>query len=546
MTSSILTSEAEGDKLPWEAAGDSDDRRLAAMGLTVSGLNALCREYGIAPLSDPAAPATAAFSALAPRQIHMDTYAACAESLSDVVAVQQEVGSSGTQMTAGQLTDPTPRFAPTRVRGAWGGWGLYEEALRGDPVIADAVQTHTEALVSGDWTIQSPKDIPKGKKRKVEAFIRRHNTALRDLDGGGWTRFIEHACSFIYMGCAPFEPVYRLHRDGAVTISKLAWRSLSTVSRWIMDPRQQQLLAGEFQTWGGDGGLHYYLSAGGLMSWDHKLLLVNIGALGNNFEGVSPLRSCLVYIKLKQVLVQIAGVSAEIYGVPIATIRRDPAWAGNPNSGQGAASKGDLKAMFRTVLRQRSVDGPRWVMPDGTLYELHAPPGTMPDLLALISYCDQQILLRMGLEGSLLGMGDRGGARSLGEQKDKESRRVRHYFARLIARPINEILRKMCIEQVGELPEYPEMVCNFGDDEGEVAAWVELMTRLFGAVIALWPTSVQEQAVRKLKLPPEVLAELTAARELSGVMAQSTLVPQGLQPAMPQAVREGEDASRQE
>lgn len=507
MSSSILTHD---DGLEWQPTQESDDRKLGAMGLTVAGLNALCKEYGIAPLDEPATPQIVAYEARQEREIHKATYVACAEAMDSVIATQPELGSSGTRMIAGTLSDPTPRFAPTRVRGVWGGWGAYEEALRGDPVVADAVQTHTEALVSADWKIEMPKDLPKGKKRKVEAFCARHNSALKHLDDGGWTRFIEHACSFLWCGAAPFEVVHRMHEDGTTTIAKLAWRSLSTVSRWIMDDRQQRLLVAEFQAWTGAGGLHYYLSAGGQMSWHHKLLLINIGALGNNFEGISPLRSCLVYIKLKQVLVQIAGVSAEIYGVPIATIRRDPAWASNLSS-QGSASKGDLKALFRSVIRQRSVDGPRWVMPDGTLYELHAPPGTMPDLLALIAYCDQQILLRMGQEGSLLGMGDRGGARSLGEQKDKESRRVRHYFAKLIARPINELLRKMCIEQVGELPEYPELTCSFSDDEEEVGAWTERMVKLFGPGLAAWPPSVQAQAVSKLKLPPDTLAEMALA-----------------------------------
>jgi hypothetical protein len=257
--------------------------------------------------------------------------------------------------------------------------------------------------------------------------------------------------------------------------------------------------------------MHYYLSARGQRSFEHKLMLVNIGALGNNFEGISPLRSCLVYIKLKQVLVQIAGVSAEVYGVPIATLRRDPTWAASAaGNGQSAAKREDLRAMLRSLLRMRSVDGPRWVLPDGVLYELHAPPGMMPDLLSLIAYCDRQILIRLGLEGSMLGLDGQGGARSLGEQKDRESRRVRHYFARLIARPINEILRKMAREQIGELEEWPELVCSFGDDEIEVNAWIDSMVKLFGASFKAWPKSIQAQAVEKLKMPPQVIAEMAA------------------------------------
>ncbi len=513
MSSSPIITESSGDKLDWQPAGvsEQDRRQLASMGLTVSGLNALCREYGIAPLEEPSVPQITAFSALAKEQVHQDTYAACAEMLGDVLAVQQEIGTAGTQMYNGQLTDPTPRYSPTRVRGVWGGWGLYEEALRGDPVIADAIQTHTEALVSADWKIQAPKNVPRGMRTKMNLFVKRHNAALKDLDGGGWTRFLEHACSFLYMGCAPFEPVYKLHSDGAVSFAKLAWRSLSTVHRWIMDPRQQELLVGEFCAFAGGAGVHYYLSARGQYSFEHKLMLVNIGALGNNFEGISPLRSCLVYIKLKQVLVQIAGVSAEVYGVPIATLRRDPTWAASSaGNGQGSAKREDLRAMLRTLLRMRSVDGPRWVLPDGVLYELHAPPGAMPDLLALIAYCDRQILMRMGLEGSMLGLDGQGGARSLGEQKDRESRRVRHYFARLIARPINEILRKMAREQIGELEEWPELVCNFGDDEIEVNAWIDSMVKLFGPSFRAWPKSVQAQAAEKLKMPPQIIAEMAA------------------------------------
>lgn len=533
MASPIITEDDGG--LDWKPLGaEPPEQFLDRLGLTMPTLNALLRSYDIKPLELPEAPRPMQYSPRLPAQIDRTTYASCAETLS-VVGVQPEIGTSGTQMQSGQLTDPTARFAPMMVRGAYGGWGLYDEVWRGDPLVADSIQTHTEMLVSADWSIQMPKEVPRGKKR-LETFCKVHWGALQSLDGGGWSNFLDHACAMLGHGFEPFELVWRELSNSWTTWQKIAWRSPGTVARWIMDPWQRDHLATEFQAMTDAGGLHYYLAASGPMSFHHKMMVVNIGALGNNFEGVSPLRSCLVYIKLKQLLVQIAGLSAELYGVPISTLRRDPAWA-VARDGQGATSKRDLKDVFRSILRLRAVDGPRLVLPDGTLYEVHGPTGTMPQLLDLIGYCDRQVLLRYGLEGSMLGT-EGNGARSLGDTMDRQARRARHYYARLIARPFNDLLIKMCREQVGEMPEYPQLVCNFGDDDEEVSAWVTSMTELFGGPIQTWPASVQEQAVAKMKLPPQTLAELKASRSQ---LPQATLPTQQPQPQP----KEANDAPQQ-
>lgn len=518
MASPILTSD---DGLDWKPVGvEEEDKFLDRLGLSMRGLNELLRAHGITPIEYPEAPTFGKWAK--PDQCDRASWAACAESL-PTIHIQDEEGAAGTRMVAGLPTDPTRRFDPMLVRGSWGGWGLYDEVWRGDPVVADCIQTHTEALVSAEWSVQMPKQV-QGRKRLLDRFCKVHTEALQTLAGGGWSRFIEHASAFLGHGFSPFENVWKVLENGWTTWHKIAWRSPATVSRWVMDPWQRDLLAAEFQAAGDTGGLHYYLAASGDWSWHQKLLLINIGALGNNFEGLSPLRPCLVYAKLKQLLVQIAGVSAELYGVPVSTLRRDPAWA-SAREAQGATSKQDLKTVFRSILRLRAIDGPRMILPDGTLYEVHSPQGAMPALLDLIGYCDRQILLRYGLEGSMLGTAGNG-ARALGETMDRQARRVRHYYARLIARPFNELLIKMCREQVGHMPEYPQLVCNFGDDEQEVNAWLESMTKLFGGPIQTWPAPVQEQAIAKLKLPPMTFAAMPAAGPRDGLPREVNDAPE--------------------
>lgn len=454
-------------------------------------LNGLCAAYGVAPLEIPEMPPVEELHLEALPNFEIAGSTRCAE------LIQAEIGAPGQHMPGGRPVDPNPQYGPLAVRGAWGGMGLYEYFLRSDGLIGDAVQTHTEILVSGQWELQMPKTVPRGKKRALTEFVAFHDAKLKSVVGG-WAKAVEHMGSFIGYGSSLHEIVWAFDERRRPYVHKLAWRYPGTIDKWLMDERQSELLAVQFQLSASARGRRYMLPVVGKRPWDRRVLLQNVGALGNNWEGIAPMRRSLVLLKLRQLLLQIAGVSADVYGVPIGQLKLDPAWL---QAGGELPTKGDFDRAWSIVRSARAVDGPRMRLPNGVMYDLTSPPGTMPSLIELLKYLDVQILVPFSNEGSLLGFATAGGAYALGEVKERDQLRTAPFYARLLADPLNEIIAHLAFDQLGSLPEYPKLVFRL-DGLEDASAWLKDVREMMGNMpMADWPTGIRAIALDKLKLP---------------------------------------------
>lgn len=495
----------------------------------IDKLNELCKHYGIAPLELPVAPSTQS-AELSSYEHDFDRagYTSLRET------IEAEIGTVGQRMWSGHLqTDPNPRYGPCIVRGSYSTPGIYEQIYRSEPLVYDAVRTHTETLVSGTWELQPPKEVPRGKKSAVDRFTRYHSARLMSVDGG-WARAVEHFCTMIKDGFALHEVIWaKDHSAGRWFIKRFAYRFPGSLDGWIMDPMQRQLLAVRFQIAGGDRPMQYALPYAGQRAHERRVLLQSMGGYGNDFEGVAPLRTALVYSKLKQLLMQISALSADIFGVPRRTVRRDPAWTGEP------ASLADVRAAFNSVVRGRSVDAPVDLLPDGVLCEVVAVPGAMPSFMEMIDYCDRQMLVPFSNEGSLLGIATSGGAYALGEVKEREQLRTAPYYARLIADPINDLLAHLCRDEMGPLPEYPRLVWRVDGTE-DASAWLKDVRESMGNTpLQDWPKKLRAVALEKLKLPPDTFDDYDREREARQAAA-STAPPQATPGTIPPAAPQDE------
>ena len=486
-------------------------------------LNAACAAYGVEPLVIPdereaeevsSADLSSRQGALA-RLVQPDgSYTSCAE------IIQAEIGAPGQRMNAGRPVDPNPQYGPLAVRGAWGGSGLYEYFLRSDGLVGDAVQTHTEILVSGQWELQMPKRVPRGAKRALKEFVAYHDAKLKSIKGG-WAKAVEHMASLIGYGFAAHEIVWALDEKLRPFIYKLGYRYPGTVHEWIMDERQSELLAVQFQLSPSAQARRYMLPAQGPRPWDRRVLLQNVSALGNNWEGIAPMRRSLVLLKLRQLLLQIVGVSADIYGVPIGQLKLDPAWAA---AGGTVPSATDFQRAWAAICRARAVDGPRMALPDGLIYEITGAPGPMPSMIELLNYIDVQILVPFSNEGSLLGLSTTGGAYALGEVKERDQLRTAPFYARLIADPINAVLEDLARYHMGELPEYPKLVFRL-DGLEDASAWLKDVREMMGNTpMAQWPKEIRAIALEKLKLPANSFDEHDKLK-VSAQQAAASVMP---------------------
>lgn len=324
-----------------------------------------------------------------------------------------EIGVVGTLVTTGHIRQETaPRYTPMMVRGRTSNPGLYEELWRSEPLILDAVQSHTEMLTSGIWRIQPPPDAPPAVVAWCEWM-----DAKREHITCTWAKFLEDAASFLVFGFAPFEIVWaRDKRTQRLYAQDFAFREQSIVYEYVFDARGDRPLAVSFEA-GGDHPTRFLLPFGGPRLSDHKLLWVVLNGRGNNLEGVSPLRPCMHYVQAKQVLHQIAAAAAEKYGAPITYIRTDPSFYDTMRASV------DDEAMEQTRIALDSMQAVElgiFELPDGLIAETVGPPGQMPELLDLIQYYDQMIVATLSNEGSLLGLQAVTGSYALGEVKERD------------------------------------------------------------------------------------------------------------------------------
>ena len=413
------------------------------------------------------------------------------------LAEQEMIGQPGTVVYSGQIfTEPTAAYAPYYVRGASGDHGIYEEHCRSEPLIADAVQGHTETVVQGTVQLQAPENLADEDRERVEEFIAFHGSKMaRWLPAymeSGTTSCLKYGFTVqntIWGGIGPRE---RLH------IYDVRYYEPNTVDKWAFNERMDTLVGASFRTTG-QGPTEWYVPALGKTLLDRRLVLANLAAQGNNVEGVSPMRSSINYVKAKQLLVQISIVAAEKYGVPIAIVRD----SGGTGPGRDAtAIRADVIKLVNALRYQQSVDAHVASLPPGITLEFVGPAGTMPDFQGLIAYCDTMIAMTYSVEGSLLGLQSSVGSYALSEVKERDTLRSAPYYARRVLAPLNELIHELAVAELGALPEYPKLVWRM-DTATDDGAWLQRALDTFGGPIETWPEAAQKVGLQMLDLPPD-------------------------------------------
>lgn len=459
--------------------------------MTPATLQTLCKKYSVTYHEPPPAPRITTRDV--PRLRVVEN------------AEQAPIGTPGTKISAQQVdVEPNPRYQSYLVRGQNGSPGLYEELYRSEPLILDAVQSHTEVLVSGTWEVQPPALLPEGREEEIGAWCAWQTAQLHALRSG-WDRFVEHACSMLIFGFAPMQLVWSDDNDrGLLTLADIRYHEQSIVEEWVFDPTGNELLACNFNP-GGDFSAPFTVSTGvdSDKLEDRRLVVFGLNQRGMNVEGISPIRPALHYVTLKQLLMQIAGVMAEKYGVPLAVVFEDASWGSEIVSDE---DEEDIQEVYASIRAMRAVDASAMTLPGGIDIKYVAPGQAMPSLSDLVAYCDQMITTPFSNEGSLLGLQSAVGSYALGEVKERDTLRSAPYYARRVAQPLNAVLMPLARQQLGVLPAYPRLVWRM-DGLQDQSAWIDDAVKVFGPDARRWPAKAQEVVLEKLSLPPDTFDE---------------------------------------
>lgn len=426
-----------------------------------------------------------------------------------------EIGTPGTPIYSGIIAvEPTARMSPYLARGYAGHSGIFEKLLR-EPLVYQACESIKQVLVGGDWHMTYPKDTPEELRRSVEEAGDWAWGMLLNLYDS-WPQYVEDASSTVPFGFSTFEPVWgRPDTYGRTPITRLGYREQSTVERWLMSARSAQLLAVHYQT-GAESSYSYVLPAFGEALQDHKVLLNRIGGRGNNFEGLSPLRTIEPIVTLKHLLIQIIAATSERFGSPLLTSRTDTALL---QQGKGfAAKEDDLDAFLDDMIEFVAMDTPFAHVPPGLILEYVGAKGEMPEFIDTLKYLDSQIELAFNNQGALLGQ-QGVGSYALSQTQDNAFLRSAPYYAHAcVTKSLNQLLRRIFMAPPFSLRlrHYPEVAWRLGGTGTDASKWLADLKTLSEIAHKLPPEALKA-AVEKLDLSPDTFTDL-AAQAKQGVV----------------------------
>lgn len=320
------------------------------------------------------------------------------------------VGYLGTGVAVNK--DRNYTYTPYRARGIGRDFGLYHQAWLESQSFQDGWGKIEQGLVTSHWHVKPAAVEAEGWDEYTKRQARAVQAVLFGIDGG-WAQHVREALYMLIAGFAPFIRV----TDGNGRLRALSFRYPSQVRRWITDDYGAQALGIEFD--GAETGKPY-------IRMDSDLLVYRFRALGNDFEGTSPMRSVLIYMEAHKLFMELEGAAAEKYGAPGCFVERPT----------DRYDKADDDRLVQILDEFVAADNPIVLLPGGYKVTLTSPSGQMPSFEAPKRYCDEKIATILSAEGALIGLNGKG-AYNLGEIKDDQQLRALAYYGAVICETIN-------------------------------------------------------------------------------------------------------------
>lgn len=329
------------------------------------------------------------------------------------------VGNAGIQgYSTGGVANNADRkqaFRPYLARGMGRDFGLYHQAFLDSSAYSKAWDKIVQGLVTGHWAVTPA--VCKDPDAQAIADIQAAYVAevLFGIDGG-WTNHVREALYALIGGFAPFVR----ECDGFGQLRGLSFRYPSQVSKWLTNSQESRLLGISFFNGAHGAGSTYEVMAQDLLLYQHN-------AMGNNWEGISPMRTVFKYIMGHELFEQLELAAAEKYGTPVTFVERP--------TGVGADAADD-DALAEVLDAMVATDNPVILLPNGYKVTIASPTGQVPDFEPVKRYLDEQIASVLTAEGALVGMNGMG-SYSMAEIKDDQALRTLFYYAANLCEVLN-------------------------------------------------------------------------------------------------------------
>ena len=390
------------------------------------------------------------------------------------IPLDNEYGDTGTSMYNGMISGEeynadlsgTAKFT------------IYDKMRKGDATVAAALKVMKLPLRSANWFMrpagQDPKQVEQAK------FVEYN---LMNAMSITWDDFLRQSLLMLDYGVFVFEKVFtNVEYDGKTYIGwrKFAPRQPRTINQWkIRDGKE-------------DGVIQQKVGGGTVEIPIDKLLIFVNEKEGDNWEGISLLRSAYKHWFFKDIFEQIDAMAFERQGLGVPYCKF-PAGAQAKDKSNAIAIVKNLRANEKAYV----------TYPEGYevgFLDMHGKSTRDPK--SSIEYHNRQIVLNVLAQFLMLGSGDSG---SFALSKDQSG--FFYDSLQAVAKNICDVVNKYAIKQICDInwpgtTEYPELVV---DDIGAIdkEKFANMINTLMGAQLIKQDDDLVKYIRKELDLPDE-------------------------------------------
>lgn len=359
-----------------------------------------------------------------------------------------QVGNSGTQVFGGYFSEEYL----SELRGRQGA-KKWDEMRRSEAQIAMLLNAISNPIKAANWDIE-PYDADDADCVKHAELCK---TALFEMID--FNTFKHEALTFMPFGFALFEIVHKVVFDhpkfGTFNgLSSLAFRSQKTIENWQLEQKTGRLFGVNQYTYSDLGGNQFIPG--------EFLLIFTHSKEGDNYEGISVLRSMLGSYKRKELYLKLAAIGIEKYavGTPIGTVPK------------GKERTPEFTEFQKTLQSYSSHETAYITVPDGWKIEIQKGEFDASKLKELLVFENTEMANALVANFLALGMHGAGGAYALGSNLGEFFTTGIQSYADLICDGINRALFPNLIKlNFGEQSGYPKLkVTGISDKAGKELA----------------------------------------------------------------------------
>lgn len=393
----------------------------------------------------------------------------------------------------------------------------YDVMRKSDPVVGAILKVVKDPIISANWDIEpasdDPRDIAIAKHTKYEFFDRKLDYYDIMREGFSFLEFGHFVAEKIYDTSATYQG------KPYIGFSEIASRKQRTILKWEMDNGQQ--------------GITQLTPYGGMVDIPRsKMLYVVNNQEGENYYGVSMLRTCYKPWKIKDGLEIMQAVALENMGMGIPYIKKLTA------NGQ-TVDETELANAREKIRQQRANEEGYWEFPDTIEVGFIDMKGhTTKDIAPELKRLDEQITLSALAQFLLLGQTGGGGSRAVSQDHSRLFVKALVAVARTWQMAFQrDVINDFVDLNYSNLPNgYPKLVFSTISDEDVPETSTAVATLLQAG--GLTPGLELENRLRRMLNLPELSQEEYDKRQ-QAKQQQDLKQAKAAQPATPP---DGDDA----